>query len=880
MGCCSSKKDKDDPLLDKKDSIDYNAVTTNISWEVIDEKDKKKRRQKHDDLNFAGSMAKTQYVDIGDDGNLLDQVPNLNKIDSYNKNVRSRSRQSSAASQYTQNNTMNSSLINNASTLSSASLPNTTTMNTTSTMTTFNPTDISMMSDSDTNINEWKPSIITTYNIELTSPKQFNNKELLTLLKMYHEYFDKQMKSTKKNDDDYITPNGENNDFINNNNDNDNINNGDNNINSNYNENAYNSFLSLYNWYEKENKKGGQQAKLKRIEQFCIGTNLWYLPSEVVSYLNEYYEKTQFLTLSEKEIEKELTKRDKYYISILRDIININQTSLKNVNFVEINGIKLYYKIYYPLNYNLYSQRIPLLLISELSQCKEDWLKLPELLCLNRPIITFDMRGIGQTGISINASLQNNYSIDLLTSDIAGLIEKLYPKQSIFILGNGGIGGIIAQTLCIRFEHLINGLIICNTLIPSNNGPKNLYKIKYNNKFMNNNSYKNKINKFTNNNKIKTIGCVESVFLLDQNQNDHDDDGKEGEGDDNDDINDQQIKTFFYKDYEGDDNNNNLKNKNNKLSPYSYVMECQQNKQCPFILNTINGQIIGSLLNRPSNGILAQQNGFIKSISTKTNVISSRINEIKPSTLILYGNRDYVIDCQSSHHLSQKLIDVELKQINLLKNAGHLWWLTHSKESSEIINEFLFKIERNLLTRYDVIIENCIHDQQKEINQNEYKIIIGSTSFIADKHDEYQQNYQISSNDLQQIQYPLYCKFLCILTDLGRKPLHIKIVDEKNKKLIGIGQCMLTEATNASLIIDIVNVDDNGDGNGNDDNNDVLCKFVIKHGWNKQEFQNRLNNNDNNNYLTPNGFNNNMNNNNNNDQISRLDSADLSDYDL
>merc|ERR1712176_216824 len=291
------------------------------------------------------------------------------------------------------------------------------------------------------------------------------------------------------------------------------------------------------------------------------------------------------------------------------------------------------------------------------------------------------------------------------------------------------------------------------------------------------------------------------------------------------------------------------------------------NKQCPFLFNTINGHIPSSLLNRPSNGILAQQNGFIKLISTKTNVISSRINEIKQSALILYGDKDYVIPHSSSQYLAQKLVDVQSKQINALENAGHLWWLSHCKQSTEIIDQFLFKIERNLLTRYDVIIQNILKNQEgaSQTNNDQYTMIVTSKSFIADENDQYQQQYQVSSNDIK-MQYPLTCKFLCIMTDLARKPLEIQI-KSKDKKLIGIGQCMLTEATNAELLVDILSID----------NNDVLMKFNIKHGWNKNEFQQRLNDEDYDNApdITPNGFDNN----NGNDR-ARLDSADLDGLDL
>ena len=172
-----------------------------------------------------------------------------------------------------------------------------------------------------------------------------------------------------------------------------------------------------------------------------MNMNLWFLPAELVKYLNEYYMKSNGLMKQLRDMQ--LNDRDKYYLDKMHKLIAINQSSLKNVNFAQINGIRLYYKVYYPANYKLYSHRIPLIIISEHGQCKEDWLKLPKLLSMNRMIIVPDLRGIGQTGISASASLQNAYSTDLLSSDIAGLIEKLCPKQRLFVLGNGALGGTI-----------------------------------------------------------------------------------------------------------------------------------------------------------------------------------------------------------------------------------------------------------------------------------------------------------------------------------------------------------------------------------------------------------------------------------------------------
>jgi len=849
--------------------MDYNAVTTNITWEVVDEQDKRNQR----------AFNQTQYVNTTDDDQVYFQTaPQLSRIDNFSKNVKSRSRQSSAAP-----NNINSSLT--------TSLPTSTSTPSADTNISLNNTINSVHDYED--LKQWKPSILKTYRVPLKSPKDFSNKELLALLKLYHEYFDKQIAvdlhrrkhsrvdimiddEDEDEEDSKLVSNGST------------TKGGDfgvmeadeeeKDINKPYNEIAYKSFMSLYNWFEKENKKGGQQTKLQRVEQFCTDNLLWYLPADLAAYLEEYYNKTQGLTKRVKQIWSSLSERDKYYIYKMKQIIKLQNKLLKNVNFIQINGIKLYYKIHYPANYHLYSHRTPLILISECAQLKEDWFRLSSELSANRPVITFDMRGIGQTGICTSASLQNNYSIDLIASDIAGLIENIAitKQRRVFVLGNGGIGGIVAMTLSIRFEHLIAGLILCNTLMPSNNGPSNVYMDKYNQKIIVNSNFRNKLrnsNESSNGNQdFLTFGCVESVTLVaneedprdydrENAQDEDDDDAKQPQGGEVDaDDNVDDVESFFYKDY-------SVKSKYNE---YSYIIETLSgNKQYPFVFSTLDGCVPSSLLNRPYNGIMAQQNGYLKLISTSTNVISSRINEIKQSTLVLYGARDYVVTPQQTEYLAQRITDVPRRDIKLLNNAGHLWWLTHCKESAQIIDEFVFKAERDLLTRYDVVIDNVQMLQNRE-NLDMYTLCICSTSFISDEQDEYPQEYEISSSDLES-EHAVQCKFLCVMADLNRKALQIRL-ESKSKKLIGIGQCMLTEAMDAALMMDIVNVEqEENPEHSNQDDDDVLMRIQLKHGWNKHEFQQRLNQID-----APHGFVTQGG----DARIDRLDSADLDGLDL
>ncbi len=96
------------------------------------------------------------------------------------------------------------------------------------------------------------------------------------------------------------------------------------------------------------------------------------------------------------------------------------------------------------------------------------------------------------------------------------------------------------------------------------------------------------------------IGAVESVTLINNKNN-----------------NEKKINKMEFDYYYP----NQFQQNKNKYKIYSFIMECNNNNILPFgPFNTINGNMPYSLLNRPINGIMAQQNGFIKLLSTKTNV--------------------------------------------------------------------------------------------------------------------------------------------------------------------------------------------------------------------------------------------------------------------
>ena len=194
MGSCCAKKDNDERLL-PKGSLDYAAVSTNINWEAIDDMDKS-RKSKHENQDNG-------YVAIDDDEVFQQRLSRIGKFD---QNGKTRSRQSSL-----QQNSLNST--------------------------------ISINLEESEYLRDWKPHIIKTYNVELKAIKDLDNKSLLSLLKLYEQYFDKNMTKEQKlslSIEQTTTPSGE-----------------EEGVpamqrKQELNENAYAAFLSLYNWFEKE----------------------------------------------------------------------------------------------------------------------------------------------------------------------------------------------------------------------------------------------------------------------------------------------------------------------------------------------------------------------------------------------------------------------------------------------------------------------------------------------------------------------------------------------------------------------------------------------------------------------------------------------------
>jgi pimeloyl-ACP methyl ester carboxylesterase len=115
-----------------------------------------------------------------------------------------------------------------------------------------------------------------------------------------------------------------------------------------------------------------------------------------------------------------------------------------------IRDLDVYYEITAPERGN------PVLCIHGLGSSTQDWT--PQLAALSREhtVITYDVRGHGQSG-----KPRGRYSVRQFAEDAAALIQHLEPGP-VSIMGIS-MGGMIAFQLAIDFPHLVKSLVIVNS---------------------------------------------------------------------------------------------------------------------------------------------------------------------------------------------------------------------------------------------------------------------------------------------------------------------------------------------------------------------------------------------------------------------------------
>lgn len=112
------------------------------------------------------------------------------------------------------------------------------------------------------------------------------------------------------------------------------------------------------------------------------------------------------------------------------------------------NGIELYYEIH--------GEGKPLILISGLGYSSWQWHKMVPLLAEHFQVITFDNRGVGQSGKPAGP-----YTASMLAQDTVGLLDVLGIEKAV-IVGHS-MGGFIAQAIALDFPQRVEKLILCST---------------------------------------------------------------------------------------------------------------------------------------------------------------------------------------------------------------------------------------------------------------------------------------------------------------------------------------------------------------------------------------------------------------------------------
>jgi len=114
--------------------------------------------------------------------------------------------------------------------------------------------------------------------------------------------------------------------------------------------------------------------------------------------------------------------------------------------YADVNGIKIHYEVY--------GQGDPLLMINGLSIAAVGWVLQVRDFSPHYQVITFDNRGVGETGVTDGES----YPTAQMADDAAGLLDYLGVKKA-HVLGTS-MGGTITQELAIRHPKRVRSLVL------------------------------------------------------------------------------------------------------------------------------------------------------------------------------------------------------------------------------------------------------------------------------------------------------------------------------------------------------------------------------------------------------------------------------------
>jgi pimeloyl-ACP methyl ester carboxylesterase len=119
--------------------------------------------------------------------------------------------------------------------------------------------------------------------------------------------------------------------------------------------------------------------------------------------------------------------------------------------YANLNGIRIHYETY--------GQGDPVLLINGLSAPAVGWLYQVRDLSPHYHVITFDNRGVGETGVAEG----DVYPTSEMADDAAGLLRHLGIARA-HVVG-ASMGGTIAQELALRHPKLVRSLVLACTWV-------------------------------------------------------------------------------------------------------------------------------------------------------------------------------------------------------------------------------------------------------------------------------------------------------------------------------------------------------------------------------------------------------------------------------
>ena len=108
------------------------------------------------------------------------------------------------------------------------------------------------------------------------------------------------------------------------------------------------------------------------------------------------------------------------------------------------------------LHYEEQGSGPPVLLINDLGQSKESWGPVLDELAEGYRVVSFDNRGVGETGAP-----DLPYTISGMAEDVAGLMEHLELHGAAVV--GAGLGGIVATQLASEHEKLVERLVLAST---------------------------------------------------------------------------------------------------------------------------------------------------------------------------------------------------------------------------------------------------------------------------------------------------------------------------------------------------------------------------------------------------------------------------------